>query len=152
MPCATRWAVEPERPVSLSVDDSVVVLGDADRLRQVAANLVANALTHTSPGTAVEVRVRSDGPAAILEVADHGPGLDPELAHHVFERFVRADPARTRATGGAGLGLAIVAAVAEAHGGRAEVDSVPGQGATFRVVLPAASTEVPTATSDHALR
>ncbi len=145
-------AVDPERPVSLSVEDSVVVLGDADRLRQVAANLLANALIHTSPGTAVEVRVRSDGPAAVLEVADHGPGLDPELAHRVFERFVRADPARTRATGGAGLGLAIVAAVAEAHGGRAEVDSVPGQGATFRVVLPASSTAVPSATSDHALR
>jgi two-component system, OmpR family, sensor kinase len=145
-------AVDPERPVSLSVDDSVVVLGDADRLRQVAANLLANALTHTSPGTAVEVRVRIEGPAAVLEVADHGPGLDPELAHHVFERFVRADPARTRATGGAGLGLAIVAAVAEAHEGHAEVDSVPGEGATFRVVLPAASTEIRSATSDHALR
>ena len=71
----------------------VIVSGDADRLRQVVANLLANTLVHTPPGTPVEVRVRHDGPAAVLEVADHGPGLTPELADKVFERFVRADPA-----------------------------------------------------------
>jgi len=145
-------AVEPGRPISLVADDSVVVSGDADRLRQVCANLLANALVHTPPGTSVEVRLHRDGPAAVLEVADHGPGLPPELVGHVFERFVRADPARTRATGGSGLGLAIVAAVVEAHGGRAEVDSEPGEGATFRVVLPAQVVDVPSASSDHALR
>ncbi|HTN80656.1 MAG TPA: HAMP domain-containing sensor histidine kinase [Acidimicrobiales bacterium] len=145
-------AVEPGRPISLSADDGVVVLGDGDRLRQVLANLLANALVHTPAGTPVEVRVRRDGPAAVLEVADHGPGLPPEVAHRVFERFVRADPARARTTGGAGLGLAIVSAVAEAHGGRAEVESSPGEGATFRVVLPATEAEVHSATSDHALR
>ena len=145
-------AVEPERPITLSTEDGVVVSGDADRLRQVTANLVANALVHTPPGTPIEVRVRRDGPAAVLEVTDHGPGLTPELADKVFERFVRADPARTRATGGSGLGLAIVAAVVEAHGGRAEVDSTPGEGATFRVVLPASEADVPSATSHHALR
>ena len=145
-------AVEPGRPITLAPEDEVIVSGDADRLRQVVANLLANALVHTPPGRPVEVRVRHDGPAAVLEVADHGPGLTPELADKVFERFVRADPARTRATGGSGLGLAIVAAVVEAHGGRAEVDSKPGEGATFRVVLPAAEADVPSATSDHALR
>ena len=72
-------AVEPERPITLSTEDGVVVSGDADRLRQVTANLVANALVHTPPGTQVEVRVRRDGPAAVLEVTDHGPGLSPEL-------------------------------------------------------------------------
>ena len=145
-------AVEPGRPISLVADDSVVVSGDADRLRQVCANLLANALVHTPPGTPVEVRLHRDGPAAVLEVADHGPGLPPELVARVFERFVRADPARTRATGGSGLGLAIVAAVVEAHGGRAEVDSEPGEGATFRVVLPAQVVDVPSASSDHAVR
>ncbi len=145
-------AVESDRPISLSVEDNVVVLGDADRLRQVAANLLANARVHTPPGTAVEVSVRSDGPAAVLEVNDHGPGLPPELAHRVFERFVRADPARTRSTGGSGLGLAIVAAVVEAHGGHAEVESRPGDGATFRVVLPVGVADVSSGTSDHALR
>ena len=145
-------AVEPGRPITLAPDDGVVVSGDADRLRQVVANLLANALVHTPPGTPVEVRVRRDGPAAVLEVTDHGPGLTPELAAKVFERFVRADPARTRATGGSGLGLAIVAAVVEAHGGRAEVESAPGEGATFRVVLPAEEADVSPATSDHALR
>ena len=90
-------AVEPGRPISHFVaDDSVVVSGDADRLRQVCANLLANALVHTPPGTPVEVRLHRDGPAAVLEVADHGPGLPPELVARVFERFVRADPARTR--------------------------------------------------------
>ncbi len=86
-------AVEPGRPISLVADEPVVVFGDADRLRQVAANLLANALVHTPAGTGVEVRVRNDGPAAVLEVADHGPGLAPDLASRVFERFVRSDPA-----------------------------------------------------------
>jgi two-component system OmpR family sensor kinase len=149
---ADARAVEPGRPISLIAHEAVVVSGDADRLRQVTANLVVNALVHTPPGTAVEVRVRRDGSTAVLEVADHGPGLPPELATRVFERFVRADPARTRATGGAGLGLAIVAAVVEAHGGRAEVESTPGEGATFRVVLPAQVVDIRSATSDHALR
>ena len=81
-----------------------------------------------------------------------GPDFRRKLAARVFERFVRADPARTRATGGSGLGLAIVAAVVEAHGGRAEVESTPGEGATFRVVLPAQELDIPSATSDHALR
>ena len=145
-------AVEPDRPISLDVEPGVAVLGDADRLGQVAANLLANARAHTPPGTPVEVRVSRDGATALLEVTDHGPGLPPEIAATVFERFVRADPARARATGGTGLGLAIVAAVAEAHGGIAAVSSVPGEGAMFRVVLPALLSEQSAATSDHALR
>jgi two-component system OmpR family sensor kinase len=145
-------AVEPDRPISLEVEPGVAVLGDADRLGQVAANLLANARAHTPPGTPVEVRVSRDAATAVLEVTDHGPGLPPEIAESVFERFVRADPARARATGGTGLGLAIVAAVADAHGGTAEVLSVPGEGATFRVVLPAEMSEQSAATSDHILR
>ena len=84
----------------------------------------------------MHVRVTSDDENAVIEVADEGPGMEPEVAKHVFERFWRTDPSRTRASGGAGLGLAIVAAIAHAHGGRAELETAPGHGATFRVWLP----------------
>jgi two-component system, OmpR family, sensor kinase len=122
---------------------ALVVLGDDRRLRQVLANLVGNAFTHTPAGSPVEVRVGGaslDGrPGAAVEVVDHGPGLTPEQAERVFERFYRADPARSPADGGTGLGLSIVAALVAVHGGTVEVDSVPGRGARFRVVLPLAS-------------
>jgi two-component system OmpR family sensor kinase len=129
--------VEPGRPIALDGPDSAVVLGDDLRLRQVAANLLANARQHTPPTAAVRVGVRQENGSVVLEVADDGPGLFPEEAAKVFERFYRADPARARTQGGTGLGLSIVAAVAEAHGGRARVESEPGHGARFWVELPA---------------
>jgi len=113
-----------------------VVNGDEYRLRQVLANLLENARTHTPPSTQVEVRVRQSGSDAIIEVRDHGPGMTEEDAARAFERFWRSDPSRTRSSGGAGLGLAIVAAITEAHGGHAEVETAPGEGATFRVSIP----------------
>jgi two-component system OmpR family sensor kinase len=145
-------AVAPDRQIELVLgtgDDgdsgqgsALVVLGDDQRLRQVLANLVNNALTHTPAGSPVEVRVGAaplDGrPGAAVEVVDHGPGLTPEQAERVFERFYRADPARSSAGGGTGLGLSIVAALVAVHGGTVQVDSVPGRGARFRVVLPLA--------------
>ena len=131
-------AVEPERPIELHGPDVAVVLGDELRLRQVAANLLANARQHTPPSTPVRVDVRQENGSVVLEVADDGPGLFPEEAAKVFERFYRADPSRNRNQGGTGLGLSIVAAVAQAHGGRAKVESEPGHGARFRVELPAA--------------
>src|SRR6202020_2897749 len=103
-------------------------------------NLMNNALTHTPDGTAVAVRVlpgpRQPVPSVVLEVADQGPGLRQDQAQHVFERFYRADQARTRATGGTGLGLAIVSALVMAHGGTVALDTASGRGATFRVALP----------------
>ena len=107
-------------------------------MRQVIANLLQNAYTHTPADTPVEVRVTSDADhgEAVFEVHDEGPGMQPDDAAHAFERFWRSDPSRTRTSGGAGLGLAIVAAIAEAHGGRAAVETTPGQGATFTVRLP----------------
>ncbi len=118
---------------------SVHVTGDEQRLRQVMGNLVANALNHTPPGTPVEVAlgIRPDGTAAV-EVRDHGPGVDPERARRVFERFYRADPSRSRAggVGGNGLGLAIVAAIVAAHHGKVGVTQTPGGGATFVLELP----------------
>jgi two-component system OmpR family sensor kinase len=130
-------AVEPDRPISL-VAEPVTVMGDDHRLRQIVGNLLTNARLHTPPGTPVHVSVRATGDRVRLEVADDGPGLEPDVAARVFERFFRSDPARTRARGGSGLGLSIVAAVAEAHGGRVSVETAPGAGARFVVELPVA--------------
>ncbi|WP_049562529.1 sensor histidine kinase [Nonomuraea sp. SBT364] len=127
------------RPIRLAVSDGpMFAVGDEHRLHQVIANLVGNAMTHTGPGTAVHVTVGREGGQAVVEVRDEGPGIDPEHLPHVFDRFYRADPNRSRGNGGTGLGLAIAAALAEAHGGRIEVSSTPGEGTAFRVVLPAA--------------
>jgi two-component system OmpR family sensor kinase len=114
------------------------VIGDADRLYQVVANLLANTRRHTAAGTRVHVNVERDGPNVLVRVADEGPGLDPATAERVFERFYRADPARARATGGTGLGLAIGAAIMQAHDGSIAVNSNPGEGATFTIAIPAA--------------
>ncbi|GLZ36562.1 HAMP domain-containing sensor histidine kinase [Actinokineospora sp. NBRC 105648] len=129
--------VAPDRPITLHLDvggAQALVIADEQRLRQVAANLVGNALRHTPPETAVEVRLRVEGDQAVFEVADHGPGLTPDQATRVFERFYRADPARTH--DGTGLGLAIVTALIAAHGGEVHLTTTPGSGATFTVRLP----------------
>ncbi|HJQ75282.1 MAG TPA: HAMP domain-containing sensor histidine kinase [Gaiellaceae bacterium] len=130
--------VEPGRPIELSVEPATVT-GDAARLHQVLDNLLANARAHTPAGTPVAVELRSVDGRAQLTVADHGPGLTEEQAARVFERFYRADSSRTRASGGAGLGLSIVSAVVEAHGGTVETRPTPGGGATFAIALPLAA-------------
>ena len=135
---AASW---PGREVRLQVrpgEEVPVVLGDEARLRQVIGNLVSNAVTHTPAGTVATVTVGVDGADVVLEVSDNGPGLAPEAAARVFERFYRADTSRTRAAGGTGLGLSIVAALVAAHGGIVTVDSAAGAGTTFRVRLPLA--------------
>ncbi|GAA4575316.1 HAMP domain-containing sensor histidine kinase [Micromonospora coerulea] len=136
-------AVAPDRRIELEIEPgsgTLVVHGDDARLRQVIGNLMTNALTHTPPDASVTLRLRTQpGNLAVVEVADTGPGLTPEQAERVFERFYRADAARTRrATGvtSTGLGLAIVAALVGAHHGTVEVAETPGGGATFRVKLP----------------
>ena len=139
----------PARTVDLSVQPGAafLVIGDEPRLRQVIGNLMSNALTHTPDGTPIQVSVSSGTldpqvgdhtPAVILDVTDQGPGMTQEQARRVFERFYRADQARTRATGGSGLGLAIVRALVVAQGGVASVRTAEGQGATFRIALPLA--------------
>lgn len=142
---ADARAVEPDRPVDLAAEGPAVVVGDEAHLRQVIGNLVTNARVHTDAGTPIAVRV-TDGPeVVVLEVADQGPGMPPEVAEHVFERFFRADPARTRHRGGSGLGLSIVAGTVAALGGTVEVDTAPGAGATFRVTLPKDQATAPAA-------
>lgn len=135
----------PDRVVHVDVpDDSVdantVVAGDDAQLREVLGNLVTNALVHTPAGTPVSITLRSEdraeGAVAVVEVRDEGPGMSAEHAAHVFERFYRTDASRTRAAGGSGLGLSIVGAIVEAHHGRVELYTAPGEGCTFRVVLP----------------
>ncbi len=141
--------IAPNRTIELKVQPGAAFLitGDEARLRQVIGNLMSNALTHTPDGTPIEVSISSGvldprasvpEPAVLLDVKDHGPGMTPEQAQRVFERFYRADQARTRKTGGSGLGLAIVAALVAAHGGIASVRTAPGRGATFRIAFPLA--------------
>jgi two-component system, OmpR family, sensor kinase len=127
--------VEPGRAVEVSVEPATVT-GDEARLRQVLDNLLANARTHTPEGVPVSVELRQVDSRAELTVVDRGPGLTEEQAARVFERFYRADSSRARASGGAGLGLSIVAAVVEAHGGTADTRPTPGGGATFAITLP----------------
>ncbi|MCR6490816.1 HAMP domain-containing histidine kinase [Amycolatopsis sp. OK19-0408] len=130
-------AFRPEG-VSLTVSaDPVELTADPVRLRQAVGNLVSNAVRHTPAGGSVVVRGRRDGDDVVIEVADTGAGIAAEDLPHVFDRFWRADKARTRGTGGSGLGLAIVRKLAEAHGGTATAASVPDQGSTFTLRLPA---------------
>jgi len=135
---ADASAVAPGRDVTLAALEHVVVTGDDMRLRQVVGNLVRNALVYTPPATPIEIGLaRRDG-HAVLTVADHGPGLPPEMASRVFEPFYRGDTGRSRDRGGAGLGLSIVAAVVAAHRGEVRVRQTAGGGATFEVDLPLA--------------
>ena len=134
---ADAKAVDPARPITLTADRAVMVVGDESRLRQVLANLLANALHHTPAGTAVRVTLAADGHTARLVVEDDGPGFGPE-PERVFERFYRADPARARASGGTGLGLSIVAAVVGAEGGRVSAGAGSRGGARIEVELPLA--------------
>jgi two-component system, OmpR family, sensor kinase len=152
-------AREPDRPVSVIPGNGAVhVLGDEHKLRQVVTNLVTNALIHTPAGTAVQLTVRQhvpspradppvaqagmqrlpQAPLGVLEVHDEGPGIPPDQAPHVFDRFHSFDPGRTHHRGGSGLGLAITAAILEAHNGRIELHTASPHGTTFRVLLPLA--------------
>lgn len=133
--CDDARASAPDRTIVLEAPSSAELSGDPDQLRQVVTNLVGNAIVHASEGP-VEVSVRVEGPDIVLRVRDHGPGLPDGAATDVFERFWRTGESRDRATGGAGLGLAIVAAVAEAHGGNVTAGNADGDGAEFTVRLP----------------
>ncbi len=127
------------RPVALELAevDQVCVLGDSDRLKQVVLNLVDNALNYTPEGGRVTMSLTHEMGEARLTVVDTGIGIAPEDLPHIFDRFYRADKARTRRAGGSGLGLSIVQSIVAAHRGRVEVQSQVGQGSTFTVILPA---------------
>jgi two-component system OmpR family sensor kinase len=133
--CSDAAAVAPDRTITLDAGHPVVVRGDRDHLRQAIANMVTNALKHTPTGTPLDVAAAVTDGHAVVSVRDHGDGLDDDARAHVFDRFWQADEAR--AGTGAGLGLAIVAAIAGEHGGEATAANADGGGAIFSLVLPA---------------
>lgn len=130
--------VAPARRIDLRVSDGpTTVLADEDRIRQVVANVVGNALAHTDDEAPVEVAVQPGPGTVAIVVHDRGDGMAPEVADRATERFYRADAARSRHRGGSGLGLSIVAATVHAHGGTIGIDSAPGEGTTVTLTLPA---------------
>jgi two-component system, OmpR family, sensor kinase len=139
---ADAQATAPEREIALDDDEPLITIGHPDGLRQVLANLMSNALTHTPEGTPVTVRLRRADNRAILEVHDHGPGLPADADDRVFDRFWRNDEGRTRGRGGAGLGLAIVREIVQAHHGTVAAANAADGGAVFTVRLPLAPRSV----------
>jgi two-component system OmpR family sensor kinase len=130
-------ATAPDRSIGLTAEAPAVVSGDAHQLHQVLANLMRNALVHTPAGTAVEVSVEGDGEHVTLSVRDHGPGLPRGTSpERLFDRFWRSEGGRERGRAGAGLGLAIVGGIVQAHGGQVTATNAPGGGALFVVVIP----------------
>ena len=131
--------LDPDRKIDLEAPAPVEVEGDSERLRQILDNLLANVRAHTPAGTSATVRVAREGDLAVVEVIDSGPGLSDDQLAHALERFYRGDSSRSRDVGGAGLGLAIAAAIAESHGGSATVANVGRDGAsglTVRIAIP----------------
>jgi two-component system, OmpR family, sensor histidine kinase BaeS len=124
------------RLVTAAPATDLTVLADPDRLRQVLGALLDNAIRHTPSGGEIVLEAERRGTGTRIAVRDAGPGVRPEDAPHLFDRFYQADPARDRSTGTSGLGLAIVKAIVDAHGGAAGVDPVPGSGARFWIDLP----------------
>ncbi len=134
-------ATAPDRPIDVDAPDVAVVSGDPHQLHQVIANLMRNALVHTPAGSAIEVSVQQDDSAATITVRDHGPGLPPGARKHLFDRFWRSEGGRERGRAGAGLGLAIVRDIVDAHDGQVDASNAPDGGAVFVVRVPAPQRE-----------
>jgi heavy metal sensor kinase len=130
-------ALAQDRGIALSLDGEpgLAVSANKEQLQRVFINLLDNALRHTAPGGVIAVRVRSDGDHTIIEISDTGEGIDEDHVPHIFERFYRADSARSRESGGVGLGLAIVKEIVDTHDGEIAVSSVPGKGTIFTIRL-----------------
>ncbi|HZX56302.1 MAG TPA: sensor histidine kinase, partial [Ilumatobacteraceae bacterium] len=143
--CSDAHAIAPDRPVTLTANEPVVVEGDGDHIRQAISNLVTNAVVHTPPGTSIDVSAHIVDGSAAVAVRDHGRGLDDVALAHAFDRFWQADPARVGA--GSGLGLAIVDSIAREHGGRATASNAVDGGAVFTLWLPKSSASSALSTS-----
>jgi signal transduction histidine kinase len=131
-PMARRWRLDPVEPA--------VVVGDADRLELALDALVENAVKHTGPGDEIRLGARRQGDLVAIVVADSGTGMPADQIEGIFARFARLDEGRSRDLGGVGLGLAIVKAIMRAHGGTVAVESTPGGGSVFRLLLPLEAT------------
>ncbi len=140
LPCAERDRID----LRVTATESLPVRGDRIALERLLTNLLENALRYSAPLDAIELSARRDGSQAVVEIADHGPGIAEEQQTRIFERFYRVESSRPRHRGGAGLGLAIVKSLAEIHGGSVSVRSRIGQGSTFTVRLPLATGTKPT--------
>jgi len=134
-------AQDRKQALSLAGESQLEVTSDRALLRQALLNIVHNAIRHSQVGASVALQVHRSGGEALVSITDQGPGIAPELQERIFQRFFRVDPARSESTGGYGLGLAIARESVEKLGGRIELDSVPGKGSTFRVVVSAANSE-----------
>lgn len=130
--------IQPGRPIAVDVpgEEPLLITGDAYRLSQVVGALVHNALTYTEPDARLDLAASLDADQATIVVADTGPGLDADAAARAFDRFVRGETSRSRASGGAGLGLSIAQAIVEAHGGTITLDTALGAGCRFTISLP----------------
>ncbi len=137
---ADALAVQPERVIRVESTRPLTCEGDPARLHQVVAAIVHNALVHTPTSTPIELLGSERDASVVIEVVDHGPGLDPEIAAQVFERFYRGDPSRARSSGGSGLGLSIAKSIVESHGGRIALHTAPGQGCRFTIAVPRSPT------------
>jgi two-component system, OmpR family, sensor kinase len=133
---ADTRAIAPDRAIEVDANGPALISGDPQQLRQVAANLLRNALVHTPAGTPIDVTVTSDDADATLVVRDHGPGLPAGDSEQLFQRFWRSEGGRARGRGGAGLGLAIVNEIVTAHGGSVAADNADDGGARFTVRVP----------------
>jgi two-component system, OmpR family, sensor kinase len=129
-------AAYPHRQIDADLAPHLQVIGDRDQLLRAVRNLITNAAVHTAPERPIRVRARGEGGGSLIQVIDGGPGLPPEEAAHVFERFWRADKARSRARGGSGLGLSIVQSIIAGHGGTVWFDSSVEQGSVVTIQLP----------------
>jgi two-component system OmpR family sensor kinase len=132
---ADTAVIDPKRVVSLRVTEPLVTLGDEHELHQVVGAVLSNALRYTK-GPIQLIGSPAPHGNVTIEVVDEGPGMDPNVASRIFERFFRGDAGRARGDGGSGLGLAIVKSIVTAHGGQAEVETSPTSGTRIRIVLP----------------
>lgn len=130
--------LQPDRPVAVEIlgTEPLETTGDLFRLQQVIGTLVTNALIHTDTSAELRLTARASGDGFLLTVADTGPGLEPDVAARVFDRFFRGEQSRSRRSGGSGLGLAIAKSIVEAHGGTITLESAPGSGCRFAITLP----------------
>ena len=142
-----RWVT-----LTLAANEPAFVSLSSEECGLLCSNLLLNALQHSPPRTEVKVLLHADVDTVELRVEDHGDGVDPELLPHVFERFSRGDPSRSRNTGGTGLGLAICKAIVEKAGGMVALESEPGHGATAVVRLPRVAAPVTTASFEPSLQ